>query len=175
MNRVKLSLIVTVLLVGSVFSQTTQQTPQPETDPIAALTAELRAFRTELSTVATASLRLQLLVARLQAQEQRVMYLDRLRSEAALRRSNAEQGRNELASRLRQLTDAEIAARPSEERRQIELQMEQEKSQLALQDRTLQQMQVEETDAVNALALEQGRWNDFNARLEELERSLSAR
>ena len=44
-----------------------------------------------------------------------------------------------------------------------------------MQDRTLQQIQAEEADAVNALAQEQGRWNDFNARLDELERSLSRR
>jgi hypothetical protein len=175
MNRVRIFSLVAVLVVASTFVQTSQQAPPREMDPISALTAELRAFRTELSTMAAASLRLQLLVARLQAQEQRVIYLDRLRSEAALRRSNVEQGRNELAGRLLRLSEAEIAARPAEERRNIEIQVEHEKSQLALQDRTLQQLQVGETDAVNALAQEQGRWNDFNARLEELERSLSQR
>lgn len=33
-------------------------------------------------------------------------------------------------------------------------------------------MRVEENDAANALAQEQGRWNDLNVRLDELERSL---
>ena len=46
-------------------------------------------MRAELSAAAAASLRLQLLVAPLQAQEQRILYLDRLRSEAATRRLNA--------------------------------------------------------------------------------------
>jgi hypothetical protein len=55
------------------------------------------------------------------------------------------------------------------------LEIESEKSQLVLQDRTVQQIRVEENDAVNALAEEQGRWNDFNARLDDLERSLSQR
>ena len=53
--------------------------------------------------------------------------------------------------------------------------MKELKTQLALQERMVQQMQIEENDAANALAQEQGRWNDFNARLDELERSLSQR
>jgi hypothetical protein len=175
MHRVKTLLIVAVVVFGgSALTLTARQAPQRETDPIAALTAEFRALRAELSATAAASLRLQMLVARLQAQEQRIIYLDRLRSEAAARRSNAELGRNELVGHMRRLTGAEAKQNlDPEERRALENQMEHDKTQLALQDRTLQQLQVEENDAVSALAQEQGRWNDFNARLDELERSLS--
>ena len=182
MIRVKMSLIVAVLVLAPVafagrraLAQTAPQTPQREADPIAALTAEFRALRAELSAAAAASLRLQMLVARLQAQEQRIIYLDRLRSEVAVRRSIAEQGRNEVAMRIGNLTGAETASLDPERRQAVESALESEKSRLALQDRTLQQIQAEETDAVNALAQEQGRWNDFNARLDELERSLSQR
>ena len=105
----------------------------------AALTAEFRAPRGELSAAAAASLRLQMLVSRLQAEEQRIIYLDRLRSEVAVRRSAAKHGRNEVAMR------------------------------------TLQQIQAEETDAVNALAQEQGRRNGFYARLDEMEGALTQR
>ena len=187
MTRKKMLFIVAVLVVPSfafaaslafagrpAFAQAAPQTPQRETDPIAALTAEFRALRAELSSAAAASLRLQMLVARLQAQEQRIIYLDRLRSEVGVRRSIAEQGRNEVAMRVGRLS-AETGTLDPEKRREVELQVESEKSRLALQDRTLQQLRVEETDAVNALAQEQGRWNDFNARLDELERTLSQR
>ena len=175
MITAKTLLIVAVLVVGRpAFAQTAQQAQQRETDPVATLTAEFRALRAELSAAAAASLRLQLLVARLQAQEQRIIYLDRLRSEAATRRSNAERGRDELASQMRPFTGAETTLGP-EERRQAEFRMAQLKAELAIQERTLQQMQLEENDAVNALAQEQGRWNDLNARLDELERSLSQR
>jgi hypothetical protein len=177
MHRVKALLIVAaVILGGAAFAQDARPSPQQrEADPIAALTAEFRALRAELSAAAAASLRLQLLVARLQAQEQRVMYFDRLRNEAATRRLNAEQRRNELASQIGRFAGAELARLAPEERRGIEFEMEREKTQVALQDQTLRQMQVEETDAANALAQEQGRWNDFNARLDELERSLAQR
>ena len=133
-------------------------------------------MRAELSATAAASLRLQLLVARIQAQEQRILYLDRVRVEAATRRLNAEQGRNQFASQVMgPLSGADPTNLGPEELRRVERQMEIQKTQLALQDRVLQQLQVEENDAVNALAVEQGRWNDFNARLDDLERSLSQR
>ena len=182
MNRVKTLLIVAVFVVISpgfggrpAFAQDARQTPPREADPIAALTAEFRALRAELSAAAAASLRLQLLVARLQAQEQRVLYFDRLRSEAATKRQNAEQARSALASQMQMVDPAEASKRDPEERRAIESVMKQLKTQLTIHERTVQQMQIEETDAANALTQEQGRWNDFNARLDELERSLSQR
>jgi len=188
MHQVKTLLIVAVLILVSpafaaspefagrpAFGQDARQTPQREADPIAALSAEFRALRAELSAAAGASLRLQLLVARVQAQEQRVLYFDRLRNEAATRRSNAEHERNELVIRIGEVNDAETTKLAPEKRRQVEDMMQRWKSELALQERTLQQIQVEESDAANVLAQEQGRWNDFNARLDELERSLSQR
>jgi hypothetical protein len=182
MKRMKTLLIVSMVALTSplfpvrpAFAQDAPQTVPREADPIAALTAEFRALRAELSTAAAASLRLQLLVARIQAQEQRILYLDRVRVEAATRRTNAEQARNQFANQMtmRDLTGAEMTNLAPEEQRRIERHIDFEKTQLALQDRTVLQMQADENDAVNALALEQGRWNDFNARLDELDRSLS--
>jgi hypothetical protein len=46
---------------------------------------------------------------------------------------------------------------------------------LADQDRLLQQAQVDENDAVNALSQEQSRWGDLNTRLEDLESTLGGR
>jgi len=176
MNRVKtLSIVAVFILALPAFAQEARPAPQREADPIAALTTEFRALRAELSAAAAASLRLQLLVARLQAQEQRVLYFDRLRSEAATKRLNAEQARSALESQMQLIDPADTSKRDPEERRGIEAMMKQWKTQLTMQDRTVQQMQIEETDATNALAHEQGRWNDFNARLDELERSLTQR
>ena len=41
--------------------------------------------------------------------------------------------------------------------------------------RELQRLQVEESDIVQELASEQGRWSDINQRMEELERALTKR
>jgi hypothetical protein len=166
-----LAMVVVLVAIGPAAAQTTRQAAR-ETDPIAALTTEFRALRAELAETARASLRLQLLVARVQAQEQRIIYLDRQRADAATRRSNAEQGREAVAAQMRQFTSGEMAKLPPEDRRQFEFMMEQQKSMLATQERAIQQMQVEENDAAGALAQEQARWGDLNARLDELERSL---
>ena len=48
------------------------------------------------------------------------------------------------------------------------------KRRLADQDRILQQAQIEETDATNALGQEQSRWGDLNTRLDDLDRSIGA-
>lgn len=175
MSRITaLALSSLLAMAPAASAQTT--TPPPATratDPIVALTAEFRALRTELAEAARASLRLQLLTARIQAQEQRIIYLDRQRAEAATRRSNAEQGRNAFATQIKQFTSGEMAKLPVEDRRQFEFMVTAQKEQLALQDRLVQQAQIEENDASSALAQEQGRWADLNNRLEELEKTLS--
>jgi hypothetical protein len=92
---VTLTLAAVLMTSGTASAQTPrQQAPAARgDDAIAALTAEVRALRAELAETARASLRLQLLTARIQAQEQRIIYLDRQRAEAATRRTGAEQGR----------------------------------------------------------------------------------
>jgi uncharacterized membrane protein len=167
-------MLVLVVFLAAVMAgaQTTRQPQVRETDPIAALTAEFRALRAELAETARASLRLQLLVARVQAQEQRIIYLDRQRAEAATRRSNAEQGIAAMASGMPSANAAGLSKLPPEQRRDFERMIEMQREQLAQQEQALAQMRVEENDAANALAQEQSRWSDLNSRLDELERSL---
>ncbi len=171
---VTVTLAAGLIASGPASAQTARQqaTAAREGDAIAALTAELRALRAELAETARASLRLQLLTARIQAQEQRIIYLDRQRAEAATRRASAEQARSMVASQMRQFTENDLTKVSPEDRRQFESMREQQKELLAAQDRSLQQIQIEETDATNALGQEQARWDDLNSRLEELERSL---
>ena len=46
---------------------------------------------------------------------------------------------------------------------------------LAQRGQVEQQLRLRESEILGVITGEQGRWNDFNARLDELERSLSAR
>jgi hypothetical protein len=45
---------------------------------------------------------------------------------------------------------------------------------VALRRQREQQLQVQETELFNVLNTEQGRWTEFNTRLDDIERSLSA-
>jgi hypothetical protein len=168
--RTSAFVLVLLAITGSAFAQTAK--PVPESDAIAVLTREIRALRQEIAETARANLRLQSLTARIQAQEQRIIYLARQRAEAASRRSEAEQERNELAGEIENLTERDLSKLTPAHRRDIEETLARLKHRAAAHETSAVQLQSEEVDAANALAQEQGRWTDLNQRLEDLERSL---
>lgn len=170
MMRTSACLVLLLAATAQAFAQTAK--PAPESDAIAVLTREIRGLRQEIAETARASLKLQLLTARVQAQEQRIIHLDRQRAEAATRRSGAEQARNEKADQIRDLAGRELSTLTPAHRRDIEVTLARYKQEVATDDTLVAQLQAEEADAANALAQEQGRWADLNQRLEDLERSL---
>jgi len=166
------------IVVAMAFAQTPRQAIPAvpvERDAVAALTAEVRALRAELAERGRTSLRLQLLTARIQAQEQRIIYLDRRRSEASTRLGDAEQARNDVAAQVKRFSEPDRSKLSEQQLRDFEWMLEDAKHRLSDQVRVVQQAQVEENDASNALRQEQDRWGDFNTRLEELDRTLGAR
>lgn len=173
--KILVTLAAVLMVVAMASAQTSRQAATTDTAVVEALTAEIRALRAELAESARTGLRLQLLTTRIQAQEQRIIYLDRQRAEAVARRANLEQERIEAAEQIQRFSASELSALPIDQRRVIELMMGDGKRRLADQDRLLQQAQVDENDAVNALTQEQSRWGDLNTRLDDLERSLGAR
>ena len=173
--KVVVTLAAVLMVVAMASAQTSRQAATTDTAVVEALTAEIRALRAELAESARTGLRLQLLTARIQAQEQRIIYLDRQRGEAVTRRVNLEQLRNEVAAQVRRFGASELSALPNDQRRDVELAMADTKRRLADQDRLLQQAQVDENEAVNALSQEQSRWGNLNTRLDDLERTLGAR
>jgi ATP-dependent Clp protease ATP-binding subunit ClpA len=170
MTRASALVVVLISVAASASAQTAK--PAAESDAIAVLTREIRALRQEIAETARASLRLQLLTARIQAQEQRIIYLDRQRAEAVTRRSSAEQARNAIATQIQTFAGGDASKLTAEQRRDMEPMLAMLKKQVATQDSIVAQLETEENDAANALAQEQGRWADLNQRLEDLERLL---
>lgn len=166
------SALVVALMISVAASASAQTAKPAESDALAVLTREIRALREEIAETARASLRLQLLTARIQAQEQRIIYLDRQRAEAATRRASAEQARDAIATQIQTFAGSDPSKLTAEQRRDIEPMIAMFKKQVATHDSLVAQLQIEETDAASALAQEQGRWADLNQRLEDLERSL---
>jgi hypothetical protein len=160
-----LSILFVVTLGSGALAQSRPSQPAAAADPIAALTAELRALRAEIAETARANLRLQLLVARLQLQEQRIIYLDRQRSDLSSRVAGVQQQRMALEGAVKMFGDADAT---NEMAKGI-------KAQLAIQQTSEQQLRAEETQVLNSMATEQAQWSDLSGRLEELERSLSQR
>ncbi len=139
--------------------------------PTEELLAEVRALRAEVTEAAAASIRAQLLVARLELQEQRVNAvagkLADVRAQlASVRRDEAvmqermrasEQGQARLAPEDR--SDAEMQA--------LTVQLNQGRAHE-------QDLQSQESMLLSAASAERTRWSEFNSRLDALERSLPA-
>lgn len=147
---------------------------RPETSDaaVAALVAEVRALRADLAAASRNQLRGQLLLGRVQMQEQRLAYLDKQRAETA----GALMAQAQMMSMMRfqgPVDGSGCAALPSpDQRRDCEQNLSMRKQQLAEQERREQQLRNAESELANALSAEQARWSDFNARLDELERSV---
>jgi chromosome segregation ATPase len=183
-----MALLVTAALAGAtltpaLFAQANDPAPRASATgdaAIAALVTELRAIRQELANAARASARTQLLLARLQLQEQRIMHLDRQRAEVSAKVREAERavtqtmmGFQAMGGRVDERPGA--SAEQREEQRQMAMMLETMKVQIAQQQAAEQSLRAEEGELLNALSTEQARWSDFNSRLDELERSLPQR
>jgi hypothetical protein len=164
-------------------------------DTSTALLEEVRALRAELAQLTRTSLRMQLLTARVQLQEQRIMYFDRQRAElhsqvtaAAERAAGAAAEIERIQDRIKSLSSASPAptgpgqlgpdvaqAMQQAMRPALELALEGTRKEADAASKAEQQLRAQEAEVNANLAGEQGRWNEFNARLDELERSLTTR
>jgi hypothetical protein len=167
--------IATTLAAGSMFFVVSAQTPRPAESSDAAvhaLIAELRGIRADLADASQRTLRFQLLLARLQLQEQRIANLDRQRADI----SKSLMDVNTMSTMF--LTQYEQAARQCEdadgvERKACEEQLPTLKATANSHQDRQQLLRMQEGELLQAIATEQGRWTDFSARLDELERSLT--
>jgi hypothetical protein len=176
MSKLRLIVLFALAAVATVAlrAQGPAAAPRPtdaSNDAVVALVAEVRALRTELSQVASASVRSQLLVTRIQLQEQRLMHLDRQRAEVAVKLGEAEKMRTMFAAQLKTFENPGSQI-PAEERRHMEDALGGLKAQLQAVQANEATLRAEQDTLLNAMATEQSRWNDFNSRLDELERAL---
>ena len=161
-------------------------------DPSAALLLEVRGLRAELGEFSRASLRAQLLVARGQLQEQRILYFDRQRAELHSQVTAATERAAAAAMDIERTQDQIKSLRPGSSaptgpaqvgqpdmsqfmRPMLELSLAGARKDAEAASKAEQQLRAQEAEAIANLSGEQGRWNEFNVRLDELERSLPTR
>lgn len=166
----RVMLVVSILAVGGFLFG---QGPRPPLDRSTqeALIAEVRALRAEINHVTSAGIRTQLLIARLQIQEQRVLTVARQLADAQSALATVQSKINGERTRVRQLEDTESRAtalgRPALQQAIFEA-----GAQIEQQQRQEQQLQTREIELRRAVDDAQARWVDFNDRLDALERSL---
>jgi uncharacterized coiled-coil protein SlyX len=159
--RALLVLGVVSLVTIAVVSGQVARSAQPTTDPATALLAEVRGLRAELNQAVGTSMRTQLLLARLALQEGRINTIS-----------------NQLVNVRQQLASARLALGPVMEqvKRAQEAGTEIDdnlKPLVETMQRSEQGLRDQEAELVVLVSTEQGRWLDFNARIDELERSLA--
>jgi chromosome segregation ATPase len=138
-----------------------------------ALLQEVHGLRMAMEHSAAVSPRVQLTLARLNIEEQRIAQLaaqlDRARQELTATSLSVRQMSDELEDaekRLQMTTD-------DQRRRELEVGISDLKTRLKRQSAMEEAARTRENDAVQALSTEQNRWIELNARLDELERLLA--
>jgi chromosome segregation ATPase len=140
------------------------------------LLAEVRGLRAEVNQAASASIRAQLLVARLQLQEQRLNVLAGKLSDVRRLISTLQTGQMPAAAEQKRLEDASRSSSFSTEQQQdFQAQLAAMKAQVAQMQAQEEQLRLQETDLSGQLSSERDHWIDFNSRLDELEREFSQR
>jgi hypothetical protein len=161
-----------VLVVGVAASAAGQQRTPPTAAPATLddVLNELRALRTELRESSVASLRAQLLVARLQLQEQRINTVWRQLSEVEDKLQANEKNRA-VPEQILKLMGLEPGAEPPKE---MAAMLEMFKNQMAVSEKTDSDLKVRQTELMQLMTQEQSLWTTFNAQFETLEKALTA-
>jgi hypothetical protein len=157
--------------VGSSLVVRAQQTATAP-DALAALIVEVRGLRAAMEQMASAGPRVQLLLGRVELQEQRianqVRRLDMVTAElVAAKKALAPVGEHLTA--LKEESNDPVDA---ENRRAREWELMSVKKEWARMNADVQRLTNEENVLAQDVATEQTRWAEFNQRLEELERAL---
>jgi hypothetical protein len=150
---------------------------QPERAPaedMKALVAEVRALRLAVERTSAHTGQAQLLLGRVQLQENRLATLGRQLLEARTRLLDAQAAQAESEQKLRQISDGSRSGEDPIERQAMDAMLVELKHEVARRQARTTQLQGDETAAQHALTTEQQRWADFNDRLEALERTLGA-
>ena len=165
---IKQTLIAPMLLGATLL---TGQTPagQPRPASLDDLVGEVRALRADVQQLADSSIRAQLLVARLQVQEQRIAGIARQLSDTEEQIRALEGARNPFLTEMLKNFEKQPPGNPDEPNPFAGLKAQLEKFENG--DPVLIERQA---SLSRLLAEEQARWVVFNTQLEELERRATA-
>jgi len=167
--RTSVIALAAVVLVGAVVSGRAQRQPASLDDVV----SELRALRAELRQTTGGSTRMQVLVARLAAQEQRIGILVNQRASLTPRLIEVGRQRADVEFQVKRLEDMNSRHIPSEVApADLEPTLANARSTLAHIRDVERDLRAQDEQLALQIAAEQNRWSDFNGRLAALEREL---
>ena len=171
-SAIRLVMIVAALAAPAV--AVAQSSAPAAPDVLRELLVEVRGLRAAMERAATVGARIQLLVARVQMQEERIAELSRRAIAVREEISRIDLQIAQVTGMLKQFERSGARGNP-EEPREIESMIEMQKQQVAATEKRRQELVAEEALLAQQIAADQGRWSDVNSQLDELERSLTPR
>jgi hypothetical protein len=170
---IRVALLVGMLAAPSVASAQASAPAAP--DVLKELLVEVRALRVAMERAATVGARIQLLVARVQMQEQRIAELSRRATMVREELGRLDMQIAQHSGMLKQFEGPEARPTNPDEQRAIEGMLEMQKQQIAISEKRRQELISEDALIAQQIAADQGRWSDVSNQLDELERSLTPR
>jgi DNA repair exonuclease SbcCD ATPase subunit len=167
-----LIIVAAVVALATTYSvKASPQAGQPP-DPITALLAEVHGLRLAMEQSASVAPRVQLTLARLSIEEQRLTLLA-TQLEQVRRELNASMLESQkISDRIPEIEKSIPSAADDRLRSMMVAELAALKREANARSRQEQQLRARENEAAQAVSTEQGRWMDINARLDELERLL---
>ena len=163
--------LMAILIVAVAGGVTGQQRPAPSrAATLDDLLEELRAFRSELRDSSATGLRAQLLLARLQLQEQRVTTIWRQLSEVD-DKLQATEKEAAAPEHILKLMGVEPGTAPPAQMAPI---LEMFKTQMAAAEKANTELKQRQAELTQLMTNEQSRWTTLNAEIEALEKALTA-
>ena len=166
---------ITAMLTAPSAAAAQASAPPASPDVLRALLDEVRGLRAAMERAATVGARIQLLVARVQMQEQRIAEASRRAATIRDEVSGLDMQIAQQSSMLKQFERAGPSNRSADEQREIESMLEMQKQQVVVSEKRRQDLIAEEALLAQQIAADQSRWSDVNNQLDELERSLTPR
>jgi chromosome segregation ATPase len=169
-NQIARYAAAVVLVIGLGAGNVSAQTAAPAApnrDVMADVLAELRALRAELRQASEAGIKAQLLVGRLQLQEQRIGGLSKQLAETEQQLSDNDKARGSLKAQV-DLIDGNLGKSSATEREEGDQVLAPLKGILQQLDKREQELRTQETYLTNLIAEEQSRWASFNSMLDQL-------
>ena len=167
-RAVVLIAILIVTVTGPVTAQ--QRSAPPRAATLDDLLEELRAFRSELRDLSATSLRSQLLLARLQLQEQRVNTIWRQLAEVEEKLQTSQKD-GAAPEQVLKLMGVEPGKEPPAHLAPV---IDMFKTQMAAADKANADLNRRQSELMQMMTNEQSRWTTLNAEIEALEKALTA-
>jgi chromosome segregation ATPase len=165
------SLALAAAVVVGAASAVSGQDESSSPGALGRLVAEVQALRADVAQASSVGIRAQLLVGRLQLQEQRISSVGRQLADAQAELQSVERSNADLATRLRVLHDRQERLGGEGVEREVEA------ASLALDNAAQREptLRALEQSLASLLDEEQARWTDYSSRLDDIERALPAR